>query len=235
VDPLIAKSADNLWLVSKPGTLTRFDLAKRRATGTIELSAAGHAGPPTTTRVAASGASVIAVSESADGYTIARIGNRTRAEEATKVIPGSGPIAGLAADGRSVWIVTANTALQIDEQTLQVANRIGIPAMSSDVPRGAVLTFGALWTLGDNASTLVRIDLSTRQAAVVLHILPSTPSSPRGPTSLVAGDGSVWAMVQRTSDPQDHSVRLAGVTTTGKPTKAADLPTELFIGAIAIT
>ena len=178
---------------------------------------------------------MVAVSEVPDGYAIARIDARAHAEEATHVVPGNGPVAGLATNGRSLWIVTASTALEIDVQTLQVVDRIGIPAMSSEVPRGAVLTPGALWTLGDNASTLVRLDLATRQAAVVLHILASEPSRPRGPTSLVAGDGRVWAMIPRTSDPQDHSVRVAGVTTAGKPTKAADLPTNLFVGAIAVT
>ena len=235
VDPVIAKSSDSLWLVSKPGTVTRFDLAKRRTTGTVELSAAGEGGPPTTTRVVTSGDSVIAVSEVAGGYAIARIDGRSRAGEAARFIPGSGPVAGLAANARSVWIATASTALEIDVQTLQVVDRIGIPAMSSQVPRGAVLTPGAFWTLGDNASTLIRLDLATRQAAVVLNILASEPASPRNPTSLVAGAGRVWAMVPRSRDPQDHRVRVAGVTTAGTPTKAADLPTNLFVGAIAVT
>ena len=39
-DPSIAKASDSLWLVTKPGTLVRFDLPERRATGTVELSPA---------------------------------------------------------------------------------------------------------------------------------------------------------------------------------------------------
>jgi hypothetical protein len=235
VDPLIAKSSDSLWLVSRPGTLTRFDLADGRAGSSIDLGAAGRTGRPTTTRVVTSGDSVIAVSEVPAGYAVARINARARTQEAMRVVPGSGPVAGLAADGRSAWIVTGGAALRIDVRTLRVVDRIAIPAMSSQVPRGAVLTPGALWTLGDNASTLLRVDLSTRRADVALHVLPSEPASPRGPTSLVAADGRVWVMVQRSSDPQDHTVRVAGVTTAGKATKAADLPTELFVGAIAVT
>jgi hypothetical protein len=43
-------------------------------------------------------------------------------------------------------------------------------------------------------------------------------------------------MVQRTANPDDHSVRVAGVVArTGKPTTAADLPSDLFIGAIAVS
>jgi hypothetical protein len=98
-----------------------------------------------------------------------------------------------------------------------------------------VVTRGGLWTLGENGSTLVRVDLVTHHTDVALHLLAAPPSSFREPASLVADAGHVWAMVQRTNDPQDHSVRIAGVTVAGRATKAADLPTELFIGAIAVT
>lgn len=236
VDPLIANTPGHLWLVHKPGTVTQFDLATRRASGSVELSTTGGTGPPTSTRIVASGGAVVAVSEVAGGYALSRISATTRTEEKTQVIPADGPITGLTSDDQSVWIVTASIALQVDTRTLRVAGRIGIPPMAPQVPRGAAITRGALWTLGGNGSTLVRVDLATQRTTTALQILPSEPSILRGPASVISGDGRVWVMVQRTNDPKDHSVRIAGVTAaTGKPTKGADLPTELFIGAIAVT
>ncbi len=235
VDPLIAKSSGDLWLVSTPGTLTRFDLGRRRAGGSLRLGAAGRSARPTTTRVVTSGDSVVAVSEVAGGYAVDRIDPSGRTVAKASTIEGHGPITGLAADGRSVWIATADVAVQVDAQTLRVTGEIGIPVMPAPAARGLVVTRGGLWTLGGNGSTLVRVDLVTRHTDVALHLLAAEPSSFREPASLVADAGHVWAMVQRTDDPQDHSVRVAGVTVTGRATKAADLPTELFIGAIAVT
>ncbi len=235
VDPLIATSSSGLWLVSTPGTLTRFDLGRRRAGGSVRLGATGRTAPPTTTRVVTSGDSVIAVSEVAGGYAVDRISASGRTVAKAGIIAGRGPITGLAADGRSVWIATASVAMQVNARTLRVTGEIGIPVMPSQASRGLAVTHGGLWTLGGNGSTLVRVDLVTHHTDVALHLLPAEPSSFREPASLVTDDGHVWVMVQRTDDAQDHSVRIAGVTLAGRATKAADLPTELFIGAIAVT
>lgn len=236
VDPLIAKTSGGLWLVHKPGAITRFDLETRRASGAVDLSTSVEAPSPSTTRIVRSGDSVIAVSEVADGYALSRITAATGAEQEAQVVPSNGSITGFVSNDESVWILTSSVATQIDAQTLQVEARLDLPPMSSQAPRGAAVTNGALWTLGGNGSTLVRVDLATQRVTVALQILPSETSIVRGPASVVAGDGRVWVMVQRTNDPKDHSVRIAGVNAaTGKPTKGADLPTELFIAAIAVT
>lgn len=236
VDPLIAKVGGGLWIVHQPGVLTRFDLATRHPSDPVELSATNGADSPITTRVVTSGRSVLAVSETADGYALSRIDATRRTEEMTQVIPDDGPITGLDSDDRSGWIVTSHAALQVGPQSLRVTSRVGIPPMSEQIPRGAAVTHDALWTLGGNGSTLLRVDLASHRTTVALQILPSEPSILRGPASMVAGDGRVWVMVQRTDDPNDHSVRIAGVSpATGKATKGADLPSELFIGAIAVT
>jgi hypothetical protein len=236
INPLIAEGHRSLWLVTSPGILTRFDLTKDRPSGTTELTVPDRAEPPTTTRVTTSGNAVMAVSEAAGAYVLSRVNSTTGREEETELVAAEGPITGLAADRRSVWILTATLATRINSRTLRVTSRVSILPATPTVQRGAAVTNAGLWTLGRNGSLLLRVDLATLQTTTPLQILPQIPSAFREPVSVVSGDGRVWAMVQRTTDPEDHSVRVAAVDAlTGKPTKAVDFPTELFIGAIAIT
>jgi len=235
VDPLVAKAAGKLWLVSQPGAITSFDLSTRRAGEPIKLNRASP-DPPTTTRIIATGSTVMAVSEVQGGYALSRIGTTKETAEENRLLPANGPITGLTADDRAIWILTSTMATRVDATTLRATTQIALPPTTSPVPRGAAISGGALWTLGDNGSTLVRVDLATQQTTTALKILTAAPRALRGPASVVAGDGRVWALVQRTNDPKDHSVRIAGVNaTTGDPTTGADLPPELFIGAIAAT
>jgi hypothetical protein len=235
VDPLIAHSGRRLWLVTNPGTIVRFELKSHRAT-TIDLGVASQASPPTTTRVITSGDAVIAVSETPSGYALSRLDAGRQTEPRTQVLRGEGTIVGLTADARSVWILTRTAALRVDSNTLQIASRVAIPPTTQGVPRGAAIAHGGLWTLGENGSQLLRIDAASRQTTTALQLLALAPPALRAPASVLAGDGNIWAMVQRTVDPSDHSVRVGAVNAkTGKPTKAVDFPTELFIGAIAVT
>lgn len=235
VDPLIAHARQQLWLVTKPGSIIRFKLKSHRAT-TIEPDVANQPSPPTTTRVITSGDTVIAVSETPGGYALSRLDGGTQTEPKARVLPGEGTIVGLTADPRSVWILTATASIRIDPKTLQITNRVVIPPTTQGVPRGAAIVHGGLWTLGENGSQLLRVDVASRRTTTALQLLAQAPPVLRAPASVLAEDGRIWAMVQRSSDPSDYSVRVGAVNaTTGAPTKAVDFPTELFIGAIAVT
>jgi streptogramin lyase len=241
--PALAARAGDLWLVNRPGVLYRFDPAKGDGTGEVHLragdtAAATDAEPGTTAVVTAAGA-VIAVDSTATTVTVARVdpGTAKVARQAPLTVTGGTPpkIRGVAASGATVWVVTDQEAIGLDATTLAVQHRFPVAAGLSPL-RGAAVARGGLFSIAADGSALVRIDLGSGGIRTVVQLLPAAPAQFRLPSALAAGDGTVWAMVQRSRDVNDHAVRIAGWNArTGKPTVAVELPSSASIGAITLS
>jgi hypothetical protein len=144
-------------------------------------------------------------------------------------------VRGVAVSGGTVWVVTDQETIGLDTTTLAVQHRFPVPPELGPL-RSAAVANGWLWSIGANGSALVRVGLERGDTRALIPLLPSEPTQFRLPASLVAGGDTVWAMVQRRADPNQHGVRIAGWNTrTGKPTTAIELPSSADIGAIAVS
>jgi hypothetical protein len=151
---------------------------------------------------------------------------------AAAAVPVTGPFTldGFTTDGRHLWLLAQGVAYALDPETLAVQRRVRVRGPDQGDVRGIVAAHGGVFVLADNGATLVRVDDATPRD--VLRVLPSAPGSLRIPAALVARGDRVYALVPRTD--RGRATRLAGYdAATGQPTRAVDLPSSLFAGAIA--
>ena len=234
--PTIAVDGDGLWLVSAPGQLTHFDLKTREADAPIDVGAADH--PPVATGVVARAGVLFTATQDDAGITVARIDGATHRTTGTTRLDVESPFTldGVAVDGAGLWIVAAGTAHEFDPADLTARRTVAVGTGSPGAVQGAVAAGHAVWLLGDNGATLVRIDTRTATLSTALKILPRRPSAFHIPAALATDGHHVWAMVQRRDAATDHSVRIVGYDARRRaPTPAVDLPSELFFGGLAAT
>lgn len=238
--PAIAARAGDLWLVNRPGILYRFDRAAGDGNGEVRLRTGSAAADVdgTTAVIVTAGLAVVAVDSTTTGVTVSRVDARTT--KVTQQVPltttaGAVPkVRGVTEVGDAVWIVADQETIGLDAATLTVQHRFPVPGLSP--LRGAVVAKSGLWSIGANGSALVRIDLESGETRTLVQLLPSAPAEFRLPAALAAGDGMVWAMVQRSADANAHDVRIAGWNVrTGRPTAAVELPSSAYIGAITLS
>ena len=235
--PVIADHGAELWLVSRPGELTRFDAATRRADAPLRVveDADPMRRPAATGAVVARGF-VVAVTRDASGFAIARI------DPATRSIATSTHVAAIA-------VGDARRPRHGRHPGVDRRGRLGARRRRDDARRrpdrghqGSATRFGpgrrGLGRCALGAGRQRRLPLSPRHRHRSPHarvaILPGPPARFRTPASLVSDGPMVWAMVQRRDAPADHAVRLVGYDARRRTrTVGIDLPSALFAGAAA--
>ncbi len=238
--PALAARGGDLWLVNRPGVLYRFDRAKGDGTGEVQLRA-GSASPDAagTTAVVPVAGGIVAVDSTTTGTTVSRVDAGTaKVARQVPLTTATGPVVkvrGVATAGSTVWVVTDDETIGLDATTLAVRRTFPVAAGLSPL-RGAEVAGGGLFSIAANGSALVRTDLASGATRTVVQLLPTAPAQFRLPAALAAGDGTVWAMVQRGADANAHDVRIAGWNVrTGRPTTAIELPSSAYIGAITLS
>lgn len=239
--PVIAPTPDALWLVSRPDLLVRFDRARRAVTDRLAVVTVGAAVAVPTTAVVTTPAGVVAVSSATDGLTLRRVatGGHELTPPSVVAIPGvTGPypIDGVTAGGGSIWLISRDHLLEVSPRTLQVVRVIDVGAAAGREVRGAAFASGALWSIADRGSQLVRVDAATGAVRRIERVLTHRPAQVPVPITLVAEGTRVYALVPVPRRPGDHSARLLAYDAArGTRIGGLNLASEVFAGAVALS
>lgn len=232
--PLVATTATHRWLVPRPGEVLRVGTD---STGdAVSVPVAGGVAAPGATAVTAVGDTVYAATAGSDGITVALVDGDGSAVRLSRSIPIGGPFTldGLTADRSAVWVLAGGTAYALDPTSLATSRTVAVTGRGPGEVRGLVAAAVGVFTLADNGASLVRIDGSTPK--VVLRILETPLPTFRLPASLAVNGTRVYALVPRAETANDRRARLVGYDAVRRrPTRAVDLPSDLFAGAIAAT
>ena len=238
--PSIARSGSTLWLVSDPGVLTPFDLARSEVGQPVDVTrSAEDALDRRATGVAAGPNGVFAATVTPGGIEIARIDPATGNVVTSTEITGSGmsaPLGGFAADPDRLWLSSGNTLYTFDPATLALVRTDELGSRSPGSTQGLVAAGGDAWMLTDNGATLSRLRSATGELDPVLRIQQQVPAEFRIPASLVTDGGRVFAMVRRRDVAGDLTVRVVGFDVEREvPTRGIDVPGDIAPGALAVS
>jgi hypothetical protein len=232
--PVIAALPGALWLVPAPGSLVRFDLSSRRPDLSVALGAEGRS---VATGVATARGVLVTATRDRTGVELARLDPETGVKVATAHldVPDEATLDGLATDDAQTWVVSANTAYELNVSTMALSHQVAV-APASQAAKGAVVADHALYLLAGNGARIDRVDPDGGRVTAVTKILADAPMVLRIPAAIATDGTDVWAMAQTSTDPSDHGVRVIGYDPrTGATTRAVDLPSALFAGGVAAT
>ena len=108
--------------------------------------------------------------------------------------------------------------------------------LGSGEARGVAATGDAAWVLVANGARLLRYGVGSTRPEASVGLLADPPRTLQGPAAVVAGRGAIWALVSTGAEPGDHRAAVVRVD----PDRDAvverlDAPSDLFVGAIAVT
>ncbi|HSC74129.1 MAG TPA: ABC transporter substrate-binding protein [Gaiellaceae bacterium] len=163
-----------LWVVDPAGSVTRFDAAAGRATGSVDVG-----NDPTSI---GAGDGSVWVTNGSDG-TVSRIDPVTLV--ATTIPVGHDPAA-IAVDSSGVWVANAgeDAVVRVDPET----NAVAATAHVGSGPSALVATPLALWVANSRDGSVMRLDPNTGRIQRRVE-LGGTPDA------LTAADGKVWVAV----------------------------------------
>jgi len=206
-----------LWLVTGDGAVTSITRDGFDDPVTVEVGD-GSAGGQTRV-VAVSRRSVVAVVESASGLTLTLVTDEDRATRrvtrpAVSVSEGSGVVRGVASAGGRVWIAYRRELRWFDV------------AAARDTA----------WVLVANGARLLRYGVGSTRPEASVRLLADAPRTLRAQAAVVAGRGAIWALVPTGAEPGDHRAAVVRVDPDRDVVgERLDSPSDLFVGAIAVT
>ncbi|HEX5094684.1 MAG TPA: hypothetical protein VFX21_01660, partial [Acidimicrobiia bacterium] len=224
----IAIADDTLSLVTGPATVTQLDAKTLDVAGSIDLGVAGAID----TTVAASGTDLYAVTQTPSEWVVTLL--RNSAVERRATVAGSDAPVAVAADDAHLWIVTATSVTTLSTTALDDPATISAPRDATPLHSAAAAN-GAVWFTGGNAHDLYALHANDA-VPTVIPLVERTGTADRIPVSVVAGRDAVFALVQASDDPQQHDVVIAKIVPASeKVTHRVALPSDLFVGAIAVS
>ena len=233
--PALAAQGTVLWVVPAPGQVARVDLTSGRATARADVAGADA----TVTGVATADDAVVAATVGRDAITVVRLDPASAVVQTSSTVPLPEPGAtldGLVTDGRRAWVLSGQALHTVDLTSGSVGPTVALPDQAPGDARGLVAAGGSLWALTDGGAALTRIDPDRGTTQTAARLLDAPPPALRLPAALVTDGRRVYAMVQATDDPDDHTARVVGYDTRAdRPIRGVQIPNRILAGAIAAT
>jgi len=228
----LAVTERHLWLVTGDGSVT--SITRDRFDDPVTVDA----GAGETRVVAVSRRSVVIIIESAWTLTLVPATDDDRSppsRRAVSVPSAAGSVRGVAAAGGRVWVMSSGGLRWFESSTLREGGSVDLPARSGEA-RAVAATGRSAWVLVANGATLLRFAAGSATPEASVKLLADEPQHFREPVDVVAGRGAIWVLVPTGADPADRAATVFRVDTQrGAVGKSLDVPSDLFVGAIAIT
>jgi hypothetical protein len=229
-DETIAATSADLWLVTGSRQITRLDPKSLAVEGTTRLDRA-----TSETWIAANGTSLFTLARRGATFELLRLdaSGDIVARNVLSVVPVLGAPTAIEASGTRVWAIAERGAYALRPHDLVATAEVLAPRSAGTV-RNAAAIGNNLWIIGENGTAAYRLRADADPARVALVSPPRVAYE--GQTDLAVGQRALWVLAPTGSTPDARSAVVHQINPTrASITSSLDVPSSVFVGAIAVT